>query len=200
MRNQTLSIRPNLAALAAAAFIGAVSVTTGPAAAESTLGDQSFERGGGSAVIGQPTEAATGEDQMATGSSAKLPEGVRIQLVAEYSSDIPGVQKVQLRKVTLEPGATLGNFTVADPLFCNATAGTISVFDHAKGTTAVYRSGDHWSFARGQFTLSNPGDVDHVHYLYAMIQSQGSTALRSTPGTENWEPSGSRGSGYTGKI
>ena len=168
MSNLTLSIRPNLAAVAAAAFIGAVSLTTGSAAAESMLGDQSVEPGGGSAVVGQ----ATGVNLAATNLSGEMPEGVGIQLLAEYSSDIPGVQKVQLTKVTLEPGATLANFTVTNPLYCNATEGTISVLDQASLKTAVYRPGDHWSFAKGTFTLSNPGDVAHVHYLYGMIQGE----------------------------
>ena len=198
MSNRTLSIRPNLAALAAAAFIGAVSVTTGPAAAESMWGDQSFERGGGSAVVGQ----ATSVDQTTTNRSGKMPEGVGIQILAGYSSDIPGVQQVQLKKVTLEPGATLANFTVTSPLYCNATEGTISVFDHASLKTAVYRPGDHWSFARGTYTLSNPGDVDHAHYLYEMIHSEGSTDLRATPRTENYQPSGIQGirGPYMGKL
>ncbi|MCI0626798.1 MAG: hypothetical protein L0387_34985 [Acidobacteria bacterium] len=179
-----------------AAFVGVIALI-GTAAAESTLGDQSFQRGGDSAVRGQPVQVGTDEGKAGSDWMAKLPEGVEIQLVTEYSSDIPGIQKVQLRKVTLEPGAILANFTVTKPLYCDAAAGTISVFDHAKRTTAVYRPGDHWSFARGEFTLSNPGDVDHVHYLYALIQGQEAAALR---GKGNWEPSGLRGTRYIGKI
>jgi hypothetical protein len=191
MSNRKSTVLSNLVAVAAAAFIGGVFLTTGPASAESTWGDQSFDRG---------TPAMIDRSASATHRTARPAEGVAFQTVAEYSPDISGVQKVALKKVTLAPGATLANFTVTDPLYCSATAGTISVVDHAKGTTAVYRSGDHWQFASGQFTLSNPGEVDHVHYLYAMVRDESATASQVTPGTNNLQPSGFRGSSYIGKL
>ena len=40
-----------------------------------------------------------------------LPEGVSIVVVAEYDTDTPGVEKVQLLKVTFQPGAAWENNT-----------------------------------------------------------------------------------------
>ena len=42
--------------------------------------------------------------------AAGLPEGVMVDVVATYASDMPGVEKVELKKVTLAPGAKLENF------------------------------------------------------------------------------------------
>lgn len=170
MSHRNSILRRHLETLTTAAFIGALSLITGPASAESMFGDQSFERGGTSAAIARPATPVTGRDRTAIRLPSKLPDGVELQLVAEYSSDIPGVQKVRLMKVTLGPGARLANFAINDPLFCNSTKGTISVVDHATGATTVYAPGDHWAFARGQYTLFNPGDVTHEHYLYEMTR------------------------------
>lgn len=85
--------------------------------------------------------------------------------------DIPGIEKVELKKITLEPGAILANFPVKDQIFCNATQGVISVIDHTSGTSTLYTAGSRWAPRKGGiFTISNPGEVTHVHWVYALIE------------------------------
>lgn len=50
-------------------------------------------------------------------SAAELPEGVTFKVLAEFPSDIPGIEKVQLQELRLEPGAKWENITVGDTGF-----------------------------------------------------------------------------------
>ncbi len=108
-----------------------------------------------------------------TGWAGELPEGVTVQVVAEYPVDIPGVEKVLLKKFTLQPGATLAKFVVNDQTFCNTTQGVVTVIDHTDGSTTLYTPGSRWAPVKGHtFTVSNPGDETHVHWVYAMIEKK----------------------------
>ncbi len=120
------------------------------------------------------------------GWSATLSEGVEFQVLKEYPVDMAGVEKVRLTKVTMEPGATLANFTVKDQIFCSTTEGVVSVVDHTYGTTKVYAAGSHWAMRKGaRMTFFNPGDVNHVAYFYQMIGMEQSVGSRvATEGTD----------------
>ena len=41
------------------------------------------------------------------GHAAGLPEGVTIEVLAEYPSNTPGVEKILFRKITIKPGSSL---------------------------------------------------------------------------------------------
>ncbi|MDT8343056.1 MAG: hypothetical protein RQ752_01375 [Thermohalobaculum sp.] len=171
----------------AAAAVGLAVLAAGPAGAESMLGDQSFERAG---TARTPVQSVTRISRTATDWSVALPAGVDVDIVEEYTADVPGVEKVQLRKMTLAPGATLANFTISDQLYCMAAEGDISVVDHTRGTAATYSTGDHWTYPAGTYTLSNPGAVEHAHYFYAMVMRP----------VEAWQPAGDRRAPYMGKL
>ncbi len=114
------------------------------------------------------------------GWSATLSEGVEFQVLKEYPVDKPGVQMMQLTKFTLEPGATLANFTINDQIFCSSTEGVVSVVDHTYGSTKVYAAGSHWAMRKGaRLTFFNPGDVNHVAYFYKMIGMERSVVSRA---------------------
>ena len=103
--------------------------------------------------------------------SQDLPEGVGMEVVATYPVDLSGIEKVELRKVTLEPGAILKNFTVKDQFFCHVTQGEILIVNQASGASVLYSAGSRWAPVKGStVTISNPGDVTHVHWVYAMIE------------------------------
>ncbi|MFQ5947014.1 MAG: hypothetical protein ACE5NC_12345 [Anaerolineae bacterium] len=42
---------------------------------------------------------------------AQLPPGVHLEVIAEYPSTEPGIEKIVVKKFTLDPGAKLENFT-----------------------------------------------------------------------------------------
>ncbi len=106
------------------------------------------------------------------GWSQDLPEGLSMAIVAEYKSEIPGIDKVQLRKISLQPGAEAA-FTIDAQLFCHATDGTILVVDNTRGTSTMYTAGSRWAPTRGATVdISNPGDDIHVHWVYALIEKK----------------------------
>jgi uncharacterized cupin superfamily protein len=100
--------------------------------------------------------------------SQDLPQGVTWEVVAVYNVDIPGVDRVELGKFTIEPGATLTMPLEADE-FCTVTQGTFTVINHDLGTTTVYATGSRFSQAKGQkVTVSNPGDTLAVQWVYEL--------------------------------
>ncbi|MFQ5912867.1 MAG: hypothetical protein ACE5JS_06770 [Nitrospinota bacterium] len=52
-----------------------------------------------------------------TAGEPKLPAGVSFKVLAEFPSDIPGIEKVQLQEFRLEPGAKIENDVVPDTGF-----------------------------------------------------------------------------------
>ncbi len=109
----------------------------------------------------------------AKGWSQDLPEGVEFQVVAEYAVDIPGVEKATLGKLSLAPGAKWENLPIENTEFCNATQGVISVVDHTLGTSNLYTPGSRWAPHKGSsVTITNPGDVTHVHWVLALIEKK----------------------------
>jgi uncharacterized cupin superfamily protein len=103
------------------------------------------------------------------GWAAELPEGVSMEVLAEYPSKTPGVEKVLFRKMALKPGATW-TFTVPAQSLCHATKGELEVADQTTGKTHVFKVGDRWDTSPGhKVTLTNKGTVDHEHLFYTMV-------------------------------
>ena len=103
-------------------------------------------------------------------SAQELPEGVTFDVIATYASDIPGVERVELQKFTLAPGAKLENFPVENVEYCASTQGTIRVTDETTGETNIYAAGSRWQPKIGhKGSVSNPGTELHVHWIYAFV-------------------------------
>ncbi len=103
------------------------------------------------------------------GHAAGLPEGVTIELLAEYSSKTPGVEKVLFRTITMKPGATI-SFTEPLQSLCQGTKGELEVVDHTTGKTVIHKAGDRWDTTPGHdVTLTNKGAVDHEHLFYSLV-------------------------------
>ena len=98
-------------------------------------------------------------------------EGWDIKVVAEWPVDNPGVEKVLLRRVEAQPGASI-DLTLKDVDFCNATQGTWSVTNHATNTTTVFVAGSRWRMPpKGtKVTVSNPGNVPAVQWVYRLVE------------------------------
>ena len=105
-------------------------------------------------------------------SQAGLPEGVTIEVIAEYPSETPGVEKILFRKIVLKPGVSW-TLTVPAQSVCQGTKGELELVDHATGETFVLKAGDRWSTIPGhEVTLSNRGTVDHEHLFYTLVPSE----------------------------
>jgi len=104
-----------------------------------------------------------------TGHAAELPEGVTIDVLAEYPSETSGVEKILFRKITLKPGASW-TLTVPAQSLCQGTKGESEVVDQTSGETFNFKAGDRWYTTPGhEVTLSNKGTVDHGHLFYTMV-------------------------------
>ena len=107
-----------------------------------------------------------------TGHAAGLPEGVTIEVIAEYPSMTPGVEKVLFRKLVVKPEASW-SLTVPAQSFCQATKGEAKLVDHTSGETIILKTGDRWFTSPGhKVTLSNPGSVDHEHLFYTLVAAK----------------------------
>ncbi len=104
-----------------------------------------------------------------TGHAAGLPEGVTIEVLAEYTSKTPGVEKLLFRKITMKPGISW-TLTIPAQSLCQGTKGELEVVDQTSGETFNYKAGDRWYTTPGhKVTLSNKGAVDHEHLFYTMV-------------------------------
>ena len=103
--------------------------------------------------------------------AAELPEGIDVKVVAEWPVDNPGVEKVILRRVEFQPGATL-DLTMEHFDFCNATQGTWALTNQADGTTTIHTAGSRWRMPpKGtKVTVSNPGNTPAVQFVYRLIE------------------------------
>ena len=107
-----------------------------------------------------------------TSQAAGLPEGVSIEVIAEYPSMTSGVEKVLFRRITLKPGASW-DLTVPAQSLCQATKGQLKVVDHTSGETLVFDTGARWiTYPGHEVTLSNQGSIDHEHLFYTLVAAE----------------------------
>ncbi len=104
-----------------------------------------------------------------TGHAAGLPEGVTLEVLAEYPSKTQGIEKILFRRITLKPGASW-TLTIPAQSLCQGTKGELEVFDQTSGETFIRKAGERWDTTPGhKVTLSNKGKVDHEHLFYTMV-------------------------------
>ena len=98
-------------------------------------------------------------------------EGIDVKVVAEWPVDIPGIEKMQLRRVVFQPGATI-DLTITHVEFCNGTQGEWAVTIPAGGQTTLHTAGGRWRMpAKGtKITVTNPGNVPAVQFVYRLIE------------------------------
>ncbi|MEE8506699.1 MAG: hypothetical protein V3S40_10840 [Kiloniellales bacterium] len=102
---------------------------------------------------------------------SRAAEGIDVKVVAEWPVDIPGIEKMQLRRVVFQPGATI-DLTITHVEFCNGTQGEWAVTIPAGGQTTLHTAGSRWRMpAKGtKITVTNPGDVPAVQFVYRLIE------------------------------
>ncbi len=98
-------------------------------------------------------------------------EHTSAKVIAEWPVDNPGVEKVLLRRVEYQPGASK-DVTVKYFDFCNVTQGTWAITNHADNTTTVYVAGSRFRMPpKGtKVTVTNPGNIPAVQWVYRLIE------------------------------
>ena len=116
------------------------------------------------------------------GWAGKLPEGVTIDVVAEYPTKVSGLEKILFRKLTIKPGASW-TLTVPDQSVCQATKGEVQLVNQTSGKTVIFKVGDRWTTTPGdKVTLSNKGTEDHEHLFYTLVTKKWRRFVRSPLG------------------
>jgi hypothetical protein len=97
------------------------------------------------------------------------PPGVHHETVAEYPSADPGIEKVLIRKFTLDPGAKEENFTPEFDNQCTGGQGEATIV--AKdGTTYMHKAGTIWIERKGETqSIYNNGKVPYVDIFVTRI-------------------------------
>ena len=105
--------------------------------------------------------------------SQDMPEGVTWEVVAVYAVDDPDIDRVELGKFSMEPGASIEMPIAATMEFCTATQGEWTVVNHDLGTTTIYATGSRWTQKKGhKVTVSNNGDVLAVQWVYELYATE----------------------------
>jgi quercetin dioxygenase-like cupin family protein len=91
--------------------------------------------GASTLVLGKGTNVLAAEEK-----------GVERKVFKNAESMIPGFPKVQLRAITLQPGANT-KATMKNPMICECTRGTLEVTQDGKMWTA--KTGDIWTCKEG---------------------------------------------------
>ena len=109
----------------------------------------------------------------AQGRSQDLPEGVNVVVISEVDVDSPGIEKVLLMKVTMQPGKAWEDVPLDNLEFCHLTEGSYTVVVHDLGITNTYTVGARW-FNRKGWTISlyNKGDVPAVQWVYQIVEKK----------------------------
>ncbi len=91
-----------------------------------------------------------GASVLALGTGASIlagDEGIDRKVLKEVDSNIPGFAKLRIRDTIFQPGAVLSERTMANPMICEVTQGTLEVTVDGKTFTA--QKGDFWTCRAG---------------------------------------------------
>ena len=101
----------------------------------------------------------------------QLPPGAKEEVLGESPSSIPGIEKIVMKRFTLDPGAKLVNFTLEHTDFCVGYQGeaTVTVGDKK----IVRKAGHAWVAPKGvTFTMENAGTVPFVDIFFELIEKK----------------------------
>jgi len=107
-------------------------------------------------------------------SAAGLPEGVTLEVLAEYGPPgIPGIEKATLKRLTMQPGTKLEDVTLTTSNYCRIASGALTVVK-ADGTTTIIGQGSQWFEPKGLVykVIRNDGDVPAVDVFLALTQTE----------------------------
>ena len=106
---------------------------------------------------------------LGTGSSLLAgDEGVERKVLKEVDSNIPGFPKLRIRDTIFPPGAVLSERTMANPMICEVTQGTLEVT--VDGNTFTAQQGDFWTCrAGGTDADANTGTTVAIMYVIDLL-------------------------------
>ena len=92
--------------------------------------------------------------------------------ITDYSTEVPGLDKILLRKITLKPGASW-SLAVPDQSVCQGVKGVPEVVNKTTGKISIFNADDRRSTVSGhEVTLNNNGTVDYGPLFYTLIMKK----------------------------
>lgn len=103
--------------------------------------------------------------------SEELPEGIKVNVIAEYKSRVPNIETVRLVRVLMEPGSAFENVEIKNEEYCELKQGTLTHTNHATGATNVFTAGARWAPPKGdRHTVTSTGDEVAEMWVYQLIE------------------------------
>ena len=100
-----------------------------------------------------------------------LPDGIKVQKLAEYPSRVSKLVTVRLVKVTMQPGAKFDNIIIKHEEYCRLSQGQLSRTNHTLGMTNVLAAGAFWAPPKGdRHTVISTGDKAAIMWVYQLIE------------------------------
>lgn len=100
-----------------------------------------------------------------------LPKGAKLEILAEHPSPLADFEKVQIARLTMNPGTKIENFVVPTTDFCHIAKGELAV-TMPDGSVMIVKEGDHFPEAKGTVynVLENKGTVVCEDYMFQLIE------------------------------
>jgi hypothetical protein len=80
--------------------------------------------------------AGSGGAEAAIGDETELAKGVKMKILGEGPSMIPGSKTVRLRDITFEPGSSVPASSMKNPMVCHITEGELQIMQEGKSFAA----------------------------------------------------------------
>ena len=101
----------------------------------------------------------------------ELPEGIKVNIVPEYASRLPTLEKMRYVKVVLQPGAAFDNILIVHEEYCRLSQGQLTHTNHTTGITTVFSVGSLWAPPKGdRHTVTNTGQDVAIMWVYQLIE------------------------------
>ncbi len=103
--------------------------------------------------------------------SEELPDGITVNVIAEYPSRVSNLDVVRLVRVLIEPGALFDRVEIKSEEYCELRKGTLTHINHNTGVTDVFTAGARWAPPKNEFhTVINTGDGVAEMWVYQLIE------------------------------
>lgn len=95
-------------------------------------------------------------------------EGITSKTLAELPSEIPGIKKIKLKELRVEPGAKRENYVVKSTSFCTVVQGELTVV--TDNGTVVHGPGSTWMMRKGtKQSIYNKGSELHIQQVWSLV-------------------------------
>lgn len=120
----------------------------------------SIEKTGFGATLAEPAQGGEKKYPIDITKEMGMPKGNKVELLAEFKSNVAGYERVQVIRHTIQPGVKIENFKIPYNMYCNLEKGRLFA-KTPDGKEMTLKAGDRW--------------VDHKGLVYPLLENRGKT-------------------------